>query len=449
MSNPVLCPSCFNQITIDEGSAVTQMTCDLCGALVRVSPSRSVAKLSFARVDSTADPVPELSLSASDPQTIGPYEVKAKLGEGSFGVVYRARDASLNRDVAIKVLRGKMQGSQKVVERFRREAEAAARMLHGNIVPVFQLGENDGGYYIVSAFISGQPLSELIPPNGMEPIRAVRLILQLLDALSYAHEQGIMHRDVKPANALIDDRDHLYLADFGLAGWIGSDQGRMTDDGAMMGTPTYMAPEQARGDIQQMGIATDQYSAGVILYELLTGHVPFTGRLLATIVYHVLHSPPPAMAEFRLDVDPQLEQACQRALAKSPTDRYPSCRAFADVLQQWLHSQARPAPTDALPVPPSAAVMSVPPSVLADPMVATVEAVATACEPEIPCEVVASSPPKRVRRSWLPLLCFFLAVALVLTGGYFAVWFLTNRPAHPTADKKRPGFHDTINRPDP
>ncbi len=176
----------------------------------------------------------------------------------------------------------------------------------------------------------------------MEASRAVRLVLQLLEALAYAHERGVLHRDVKPANIMLDDHDHLWLMDFGLAGWVGQGEGRMTQDGTVMGTPSYMAPEQAAGQVQRVGPASDQYSAGVVLYELLTGALPFEGGPMPVLVYNIIHTGPPRPSQWRADLDPALEATCLKALAKSPEDHFADCRAFGDALRAW---QAPPTPT--------------------------------------------------------------------------------------------------------
>ena len=189
-------------------------------------------------------------------------------------------------------------------------------MHHNHIVPVFLLGEQDGEHYIVSKFIAGQALSEVVSEEGIEPGRAAVLVIQLLEALAYAHEMDVLHRDVKPSNAILDAHGQLFLMDFGLAGWVGQETGRMTQDGSVMGTPAYMAPEQARGDIRQVGPAADQYSAGVVLYELLTGHLPFEGGPTQVVLYNILNSEPPPPSEWRDDLDPALEEICLKASQK-------------------------------------------------------------------------------------------------------------------------------------
>ncbi len=292
------------------------------------------------------------------PAQIGRYKIVRKLGEGSFGVVYQGHDSSLNRNVAIKLLRAdklvQKPGAKgtTVVQRFLREAQALAQLLHGNIVPVFELGEHEGSPFIVSAFIPGQDLASLIAEHedGLESGRAVALILQLLDALTHAHAQHIIHRDIKPGNAMVNSADTVYLMDFGLAGWVEQDESRMTAAGTIMGTPSYMPPEQARGEMDQVGPAADQYSAGVALYELLTGKVPFSGHSIAVVLAQVLSAQPTPLREWRADIDPELEVICLRSLAKKPEDRYADCREFARVLRAWLDGRGKTAagPVDAL-----------------------------------------------------------------------------------------------------
>jgi eukaryotic-like serine/threonine-protein kinase len=269
------------------------------------------------------------------PGCISHYQVTQELGRGAFGVVYKGHDPNLKRDVAIKVLNRKALHSTEAVERFLREAQVVAQMHHNHIVPVYELGEHEECHYIASRFVPGKTLADLIPDAGMGAIEAVGLVLQLLEALTYAHKMNVLHRDVKPANAIVDPKGQLHLMDFGLAGWVDQTDGRATQDGAVMGTPSYMPPEQARGDINNVRETADQYSAGVVLYELLTGHVPFEGGPTVVVLHKVINTPPPRPSEFRADLDPQLEEICLKAMAKRPEERYPSCRAFADALRTW------------------------------------------------------------------------------------------------------------------
>jgi serine/threonine protein kinase len=282
------------------------------------------------------------------PATIGPYQVSREVGRGAFGVVYQGLDSALSREVAIKVLNRSAIGSTRAVERFLREAKVVASLHHNHIVPVYQLGEHEGGFYIASRFIRGATLADVIPEQGMPARRAVELMLQLLDALAYAHEQGVIHRDVKPDNALLDEKGHLHLTDFGLAGWVG--QAKMTREGSVLGTPSYMAPEQAQGNQDQIGAAADQYSAGVVLYEMLTGRCPFEASLIEVLIHNVIHLPPPPLSLYSADLSPPLQAICLKALAKRPEDRFADCRTMAGALREWLAApHIPPIPTPALP----------------------------------------------------------------------------------------------------
>jgi serine/threonine protein kinase len=280
------------------------------------------------------------------PAAIGSYQITGELGRGSFGVVYQGFDGALKRDVAIKVLQRSAIGSARAVERFLREAQVVAGMHHPHIVPVYQLGEHEGGYFIAARLIRGPTLGDLIPEHGLPAARAVELILQLLDALAYAHEQGVVHRDVKPENVLLDEEGQLYLTDFGLAGFLGGAQ--MTQDGALLGTPAYMAPEQTRGRQSEVGASADQYGAGVVLYELLTGHHPFEGGPLSVLIHNIVHTPPPLLKELRPDLDPPLQAICLKALAKKPQDRFPDCRDMARALSDWRAGRQAPPPLELL-----------------------------------------------------------------------------------------------------
>jgi serine/threonine-protein kinase len=273
---------------------------------------------------------------------IGPYQVSRELGRGAFGVVYQGFDAALKREVAIKVLNRSVIGSARAVERFLREAQVVAGLHHNHIVPVYQLGDHEGGYYIASRLIRGPTLADIIPEEGMPAVAAVELILQLLDALANAHERGVIHRDVKPENVLLDESGHLNLTDFGMAGFLSGAQ--MTQEGVVLGTPAYMAPEQAQGKQQEVGAAADQYSAGVVLYELLTGHQPFEARPLPILIHNVVNTPPPPLTELRADLDVRLQAICLKALAKRPEDRFPDCRAMALALRDWQTGPKSPTP---------------------------------------------------------------------------------------------------------
>ncbi|HMP01852.1 MAG TPA: serine/threonine-protein kinase, partial [Gemmatales bacterium] len=287
---------------------------------------------------------------------IGRYELRAVLGEGTFGKVYLAYDPKLEREVALKVLRRELMGAKNAIARLLREAKAAAKMHHPHIVPLYDAGKVGSVYFIAAAYIPGENLANCIPPEGMDPRRAARIVSQLAQALGYAHRQGVLHRDVKPANAMLDEEDQVYLMDFGLAAWLEQEAvARITTEGVAIGTPAFMAPEAARRRPTSIGPASDQYSAGVVLYQLLTGRLPFDGPAPA-LVYHLLHSPPPRVSEWRLDIDPVLEDICMRTLAKEAEERFESCEELSQALELWLATQPPlppPLPTVVLPALPS------------------------------------------------------------------------------------------------
>jgi TPR repeat protein/serine/threonine protein kinase len=342
----VVCPNpdCRKSLSISSERPTGPRRCPFCGTTFHVKGSTEQPLKRDQRSPAVDMPTSKNAV----PAMIGPYQVSGELGRGAFGVVYHGFDAALKREVAIKVLNRSAIGSATAVERFLREAQVVAGMHHNHIVPVYQLGEHEGGFYIASRFIRGTTLADIIPDRGMAVARAVELMLQLLDALAYANEQGVVHRDVKPDNALLDEKGNLHLTDFGLAGWV--DGAQLTQEGTVLGTPCYMAPEQAQGNLWETSAAADQYSAGVVLYEMLTGHPPFEAGPLSILIHNVIHTLPPPLTVYRADLSPPLQAICLKALAKRPEDRFADCRTMAAALREWLAApHIPPIPTPALP----------------------------------------------------------------------------------------------------
>jgi serine/threonine protein kinase/Leucine-rich repeat (LRR) protein len=287
----------------------------------------------------TPDSKPAEEAEEPLPTKIGKFEVVEKIGAGAFGVVVRARDPQLDREVAIKFpRRGTL---DKEFLRFTREAVAAANMHHPNICPVYEVGTADGRPYIVMSLVPGKSLAEhLRQAKEPMPIRqAVLTVRKLAQALALAHDKGIVHRDLKPANVMLDrERKDVVIMDFGLARVERHDDIGLTVSGMVLGTPAYMSPEQARGDQKAIGPPTDIYSLGVILHELLTRQRPFEGSM-AEVLGKILHVPAPGPAAMRPEVGSQLDGIVRKCMAKEPAQRFRSMRELADALTKHLKAR--------------------------------------------------------------------------------------------------------------
>jgi serine/threonine-protein kinase len=261
------------------------------------------------------------------------FELEELVGTGGMSSVYRARDRVLDRPVALKVLHDHFVGDDEHVERFRREARAVASLSHPNIVTVIDRGEHDGSQFIVFEYVDGGNLKRVIDRAGPAPVdRALELAIQVARGLAYAHEQGLVHRDVKPQNVLLNGSGRAKVTDFGIARAL--DVRGMTQTGTVLGTSEYISPEQAQG--RDVGELTDVYSLGVVLYELLTGELPFTGENFVAVAMRHINEPPPSVLEKRPEVPLRVAEAVDRALAKKPADRFPTMAAFADELTACL-----------------------------------------------------------------------------------------------------------------
>jgi tRNA A-37 threonylcarbamoyl transferase component Bud32 len=270
--------------------------------------------------------------------TFGPYELLEKLGEGGMGVVYRARHTQLNRTVALKMtLLGHMTGPEET-QRFLLEAAAVAGLDHPNIIPVYEIGEQDGQHFFSMKLIEGSSLADRAPQLRGRPREAARIMILVARAIHYAHQHGLLHRDLKPANILVDQPGEPYVTDFGLALRLEGDR-RLTASGFAVGTPNYMAPEQAIGDRKRLTTATDVYGLGAVLYELLTGNPPVDGHTPAETLSNVLEKDPPRPTQVNRLVDLDLETICLKCLEKSPAKRYRSAEAFAADLELWLSGE--------------------------------------------------------------------------------------------------------------
>ena len=327
----------------------------------------------------------------------GRYELGDRLGAGGMATVYLAHDGLLDREVAIKVLDQRYAADPSFVERFRREASAAAALGHPNIVAVYDRGEVAGTYYIVMEYIDGPDLKEVIRRDAPLPAeQAVDYTRQILAALGAAHRRGIVHRDVKPQNVMVGEDGRLKVTDFGIAR-AGAETG-MTEAGSVIGTAQYLSPEQAKGD--DVTPSSDCYAAGIVLYEMLTGRVPFDGERPVTVAMKQLNEPPVPPRVFERSIPPALEEVVLVSLAKRPRERFESAEAMSAAL--------------------AAAMGDAPTGVTA--VVAPVAATQVMRQPTEATRVVAPPPdeePPSAGRRWPIWVAALLVLALVGVAGAF------------------------------
>jgi predicted Ser/Thr protein kinase len=287
-----------------------------------------------------------MDLTNAAPTTLGKYEIRGTLGRGAMGTVYDGWDPVIGRRVAIKTVRLLDHAdpeAQEGLERFKREAQAAGRLTHPNIVGVYDYGETDETAYIVMEFVEGQSLKQRLDARERFPVaETVRIMEQMLAGLQFSHDSGVIHRDIKPGNVMLAKGGRVKLADFGIARIESS---VMTQDGTMLGTPAFMSPEQLMA--LAVDARTDLYSAGVVLYQMLTGERPFEGGLTA-IIHKALNTTPPRPSEIAVTAPPAFDAVVSRAMARRPADRYPDADSFARALRAALEGPAQVAPLHGL-----------------------------------------------------------------------------------------------------
>ncbi|MDB5310074.1 MAG: hypothetical protein JWO38_4276 [Gemmataceae bacterium] len=278
------------------------------------------------------------------PEKIGRYRIVGRVGAGGMGEVYRGYDPHLDRAVAVKVPRFNPARPEAAacVERFLREARVAAAIRHPNVCPIYDVGVADGLPFVVMALVEGESLADRLRRTArFEDVReAVALVRRVAEALAAVHAHGVVHRDLKPANILLDASGTPLLTDFGLARSL-QEPDRLTRAGALLGTPAYMAPEQARGSADT-GPAADLYALGVVLYELVTGRLPFAGGQVPAVLHRVIHDRPVPASDYRPDLGPKLAAFLDRALAKEPGARFADARSFGTALEGWLAATVPP-----------------------------------------------------------------------------------------------------------
>jgi serine/threonine-protein kinase len=265
------------------------------------------------------------------PAAIGRYRIESVIGRGAMGVIYRAHDPDIDRSVAIKLVRADLLSGQDrndYVQRFRREAQAAGRCIHPNIVTIYDFAVHDGNPFIAMEFVDGRNLGQVRAGESLSPKEAVAIALQVLDALAAAHRMGIVHRDIKPANILLVNDRLVKVTDFGISRINTSD---LTVDGAVIGTPSYMSPEQCRG--LAVDARSDVFSLGVVLYELLCAQRPFAGPTATAVIQQLLNEEPTYIDSVEPALDPDLRAIVRRALAKSPDERYAAAADMAAALR--------------------------------------------------------------------------------------------------------------------
>jgi serine/threonine-protein kinase len=273
------------------------------------------------------------------PCDFGSYELIEEIGRGGMGVVYKARQKSLDRLVAVKMILASHLASEEHVRRFQVEARAAARLRHSNIVHIHEVGQVHGQHFFAMEFIDGVSLAQRLAQGPIEQPTAARLVCQVARAVAHLHREGVVHRDLKPSNILIDSEGQPYVTDFGLAKFF-SGSGDPTATGVIAGTPSYMAPEQAAGHGSQVGPASDVYSLGAILYELLTGRPVFREETPLDTLMQVLTGEPIPPRKVNAKIPRPLELIVLKALARAPEDRYSSADALADDLERFLRGEA-------------------------------------------------------------------------------------------------------------
>ena len=380
---------------------------------------------------------------------LGKYQIKAILGKGGMGMVYLGYDPMLDRRVAIKVLAPHLVWDEGFVERFLREARAAARIKHPNIVTVYDVGQEQEQFFFVMEYLEGETLAEYIRQHGaLQPEEALSILHPLADALDYAHQQGLVHRDVKPGNVMIGSGQRVTLTDFGIS--RAAEETRLTTTGTIMGTPEYMSPEQAWGE--EVGFQTDLYSLAVVAYEMLSGRVPFSGTTPHAVLYKQINEPPPPIRQSRPELPAGVEAVLARALDKEPSRRHATARAFLLDLESALAGEvatpADEAPTELVAKEPGDTSEEMPTELIGGkPAAPAPEEPVPGTDSKAPAETPRQAVPaakKSAARRRVPTVLWVLGalgVLAILAGVIGIIWFAAgdrDEPAAATSTQAEP-----------
>ncbi len=345
-------------------------------------------------------------------QQLGPYQIISQIGRGGMATVYKAYHAAVDRYVAIKIISNQLAGNAEFLKRFQQEARLIAKLEHPHILPIHDFGEAEGVPYMVMRYLEAGTLKERLKTNALTLAEIDRLFSQLADALQYAHENGVIHRDIKPSNVMLDKRGTVFLTDFGVAKMLEGSSG-LTATGTVTGTPDYMSPEQAQG--LKVDNRSDVYSLGIVLFEMLTGHVPFEAETPLAVLFKQIQEPPPPLSIVRPDLPYQLEAVLLKALTKNPADRFASITNFHEAWKRAIASIAivQERPTVPPPTQLPQAVDVLPPELVAVP--AAAPTLPAAAAPTIEAQAAPVQAPTRKRFPWLGLGLGLLALIIVTT----------------------------------
>ena len=323
MSETTFCTSCGAEL---PAGVALGGPCRSCGATPTPAPTLVGHQ---DPMESLAEQIRRQLLTDLMDATLGEYEIIGELGRGGMATVFLAHELALDRKVAIKVMAPALLASPGMAERFKREARLAANLSHPNILPIFAVRETDRLVFFVMKCLMGRPLDAVLKETGPLPVPTVQVILaQVAAGLAHAHRRGVVHRDIKPGNIMVDDDGGVVVTDFGIAKAAESDG--LTATGSTIGTPAYMSPEQCSGQV--LTTAADQYSLGAVAYELLTGKVPFASDSAIGLMYHHVHTPPEPIETLRPDLPPEMAAAIMKMLAKDPVDRWPGLEPAIDAI---------------------------------------------------------------------------------------------------------------------